>query len=140
MEPKPRANVLCRCRWAELREVKLDENIGRRGLEFLTSSGHDVKTARGQELGGAPDEELFKARAVEGRALVTLDRDFGQVLRFPPEKTAGVVILEVGPHATLRAILDRLRDLGMSSPVDLRKPPPRYLAPTLMPLAMSEWP
>ncbi|HEX9588014.1 MAG TPA: DUF5615 family PIN-like protein [Bradyrhizobium sp.] len=92
-------------------KFKLDENIGRRGLEFLTSSGHDVKTARGQELGGATDEELFKACAVEGRALVTLDRDFGQVLRFPPEKTAGVVILEVGPHATLRAILDRLRDL-----------------------------
>ena len=92
-------------------KFKLDENIGRRGLEFLTSSGHDVKTARRQELGGATDEELFKACAVEGRALVTLDRDFGQVLRFPPEKTAGVVILEVGPHATLRAILDRLRDL-----------------------------
>ena len=51
-------------------KFKLDENIGRRGLEFLTSSGHDVKTARGQELGGATDEELFKACAVEGRALV----------------------------------------------------------------------
>ncbi len=78
-------------------KLKLDENIGRRGLELLTASGHDVMTVRDQDLGGATDERLFEVCAGEGRALVTLDHDFGQVPRFPPEESAGVIILEVGP-------------------------------------------
>lgn len=53
---------------------------------------------------------LFEACASEGRTLVTLDRDFGQVTRFPSEKGAGIVVLEVGPRASLPAILARLRD------------------------------
>ncbi|TAN47153.1 MAG: hypothetical protein EPN26_14295 [Rhodospirillales bacterium] len=77
-------------------KIKLDENIGRRGLELLTRSGHDVMTVVDQKLGGAPDEKLFKVCADEGRVLVTLDHDFGQVLRFPPEKSAGMVVLEPG--------------------------------------------
>jgi predicted nuclease of predicted toxin-antitoxin system len=64
---------------------KLDENIGRRGLEFLRASGHDVMTVWDQDLQGVTDQRLFDVCAAEGRALITLDRDFGEVLRFPPE-------------------------------------------------------
>ena len=91
-------------------KFKLDENIGRRGLQLLRASGHDVMTVLDQALRGVSDEELFKICSAEGRALVTLDRDFGQVPRFPPERSAGIVILEVGPRTTLQGILDRLRD------------------------------
>lgn len=91
-------------------KLKLDENIGRRGLELLRSAGHDVMTVREQSLQGTKDEALFQICAAEGRALVTLDRDFGQVLRFPPEKSAGVVILDTGPRATPQGLLDRMHD------------------------------
>jgi predicted nuclease of predicted toxin-antitoxin system len=91
-------------------KFKLDENIGRRGLEFLRASGHDVMTVRDQGLGGARDDRLFAAYAKEGRTLVTLDHDFGQVPRFPPEQSAGLIILEVGRRATAQAILDRMKD------------------------------
>jgi hypothetical protein len=47
---------------------------------------------------------------VEERVLVTLDRDFGEVLRFPPDQGAGIVILDLGPRASPRRLLDRLRD------------------------------
>jgi hypothetical protein len=70
-----------------------------------------VATVLDQSLGGSTEEELFKTCAKEGRALVTLDRDFGQITRFPPHESAGLIILEVGPHATVRAMLDRIRDL-----------------------------
>jgi predicted nuclease of predicted toxin-antitoxin system len=75
-------------------KIKLDENIGRRGLEFLRAAGHDVMTVRDQDLGGAADEALFEACVSEGRTLVTLDHDFGQVTRFSPERSAGIVVLE----------------------------------------------
>ena len=91
-------------------KFKLDENIGRRGLELLRASGHDVMTVRDQNLNGVADEVLFGICAAEGRALITLDRDFGQVPRFPPEASAGIVILETGPRATLQELLGRIQD------------------------------
>jgi predicted nuclease of predicted toxin-antitoxin system len=91
-------------------KFKLDENIGRRGQELLKSSGHDVMTVWDQGLQGIADERLFEVCRAEARALVTPDRDFGQVMRFPPEMSAGIVILDVGPHVTLQGILDRLKD------------------------------
>jgi predicted nuclease of predicted toxin-antitoxin system len=91
-------------------KIKLDENIGRRGLELLRTSGHDVTTVWDQGLHGTSDQPLFEVCSAERRVLITLDRDFGHVLRFPPEKSAGIVILEVGARTTLGALLDRLHD------------------------------
>lgn len=91
-------------------KLKLDENIGRRGVELLEEAGHDVRTVLDQNLQGTRDETLFEVCAKEGRTLVTLDRDFGEILRFPPEATAGVIILDARPQATPSALLARLRD------------------------------
>jgi predicted nuclease of predicted toxin-antitoxin system len=54
-------------------KIKLDENIGRRGLELLTQARHDVMTVREQSLQGARDETLFTVRAREDR-ITTLAR------------------------------------------------------------------
>ena len=89
---------------------KLDENIGRRGLELLKACGHDVMTVSDQGLRGVTDEELFQICAAEGRVLIALDRDFGQVTRFPPDQSAGIVVLDFGRRATLQGIIGRLRD------------------------------
>lgn len=89
---------------------KLDENIGRRGVELLRSAGHDVLTVRDQGLQGADDEAVFKVCCAEGRALITLDHDFGQVMRFPPEVSRGLVILALPSRASLQALLGLLRD------------------------------
>jgi hypothetical protein len=93
-------------------KIKLDENIGRRGLELLQSAGHDVMTVREQNLQGASDDRLFQVCAEEQRVLITLDHDFGQVLRFKPSDGAGTVVLEPGPRATLQSLLGRLEDFA----------------------------
>jgi len=92
-------------------KFKLDENLSRRAADLIRGAGHDAVTVVGQGLRGAVDEVLFEVCRHEGRALVTLDRDFGQVLRYPPAASAGIVILEIGPRATHAALLDRVREL-----------------------------
>jgi predicted nuclease of predicted toxin-antitoxin system len=93
-------------------KLKLDENIGRRGFDIPTAAGHDVMTVRDQQLQGAKDEVLFAVCAGEARALVTLDHDFCQVLRFPPEKGAGTAVLKIGTRPTAQGLLDRVSALA----------------------------
>jgi hypothetical protein len=102
-------------------KLKVDENIGRSGIELLRKRGHDTMGVREQGLGGKPDGDVFEACVAEGRTLITLDRDFGQVPRFPPEGSAGIVVLDLGGPASLPGLQARLRDfltLAATRPVN----------------------
>jgi predicted nuclease of predicted toxin-antitoxin system len=92
-------------------KLKLDENLSQRAADLIRTAGHDAVTVASQGLRGVADETLFQVCKHEGRALVPLDRDFGQVLRYPPAMSAGIVVLEIGPRATHAALLDRVREL-----------------------------
>jgi predicted nuclease of predicted toxin-antitoxin system len=65
-------------------KFKLDENLSQSVAGLFRSAGYDTMTAREQGLQSAPDERVFDVAVREGPTLVTLDRDLGQVLRFPP--------------------------------------------------------
>lgn len=91
-------------------KLKLDENLGLRGKGLLVQAGHDVVTVHEQGLPGASDEALFSICAGERRALITLDRGFGHVLRFPPQQSAGIVVIQHSAPLSGAALLDRLQD------------------------------
>jgi len=74
-------------------KFKLDENFGTSTQEIFQKGDHDVQTVREEELLGAPDHEVFAAALGEDRILVSLDHDFGNVLTYRHEETAGVAII-----------------------------------------------
>jgi len=74
-------------------KFKLDENLGPSIQSLFCERGHDCVTTREEGLGGADDPELLQVAVNESRILVTNDHDFGNVLVYPPENTAGIAVL-----------------------------------------------
>lgn len=92
-------------------KIKLDENLGKRGLELLTRAGHDVATVRGQALTGWRDSELIGVCRDEGRALVTLDLGFANPLVFNPMKHSGIAVLRLPRTPTPTHLAHAIRTL-----------------------------
>ena len=97
----------------------LDENLSPAHSLYLRNKGYDAVAVVEVGLSGAPDEDVLHFAVAERRVLVTLDSDFANVIRFPPDATAGIVRLRVHPPAEqkIRACIDRA--LLLLSNVDL---------------------
>jgi predicted nuclease of predicted toxin-antitoxin system len=73
--------------------VKLNENLDVRLADLLMARGHQTATVVSQALTGRDDEVIYTVCRNEGCVLVTLDLDFANPFRFPPEGTEGIVVL-----------------------------------------------
>lgn len=80
--------------------LKLDENVDIRAATLLRVAGYDVATVPGQGLSSTPDVQLIDICRNEGRCLVTLDRGFGNRIRFPPSDYAGIVLIRLPSRPT----------------------------------------
>lgn len=83
---------------------KLDENFGTSIQKIFQEAGHDVQTVRDEKMEGCSDQTIYEACCSENRCLVTLDLDFANILRFPPEKTAGIVVIRAPKNSSLAAV------------------------------------
>lgn len=88
-------------------KFKLDENFGTRTQEIFRTKGHDVHTVFDEGLQGNSDQHLYNVCCAEQRCLVTLDLDFADVTRFPPNQAAGIVVIRVPRNPSL-PLLERL--------------------------------
>ena len=95
--------------------VKLDKNLGNRAVDLFRESKHDSATVSEQDLDGTSDYSLIEVCRTEGRVLFTLDLDFSNVLRFPPERYAGIVVLRVPHPIELETIRERVQVLLRAS-------------------------
>ena len=77
----------------------LDENLSPLHAAELRTQGHDAIAVLEADLSGATDERVMRFAVDNGRVLVTLDADFANVIRFPPEQTLGVIRLKLHPPA-----------------------------------------
>ena len=88
----------------------VDRCAGRRLAEWLRGQGHDVIESRA--LGPDPgDQALLERAATEGRILVTIDTDFGELVYVRDVPHAGLVRLPDMPAprriALMAEVLER---------------------------------
>lgn len=94
-------------------KFKLDENLSPSLSAVFVAAGHDAHSVVQQALGGQPDERVIEVCRREGRALITLDLDFSNIIAYPPAEFAGIAVLRLPDqaHATVESGIQRVLDL-----------------------------
>lgn len=90
-------------------KIKLDENFPRGAQEFLRNLGHDCHTVFDEGLAGGSDERLIEICSAELRLLFTLDLDFADIVTYPPDDYAGIVVFRLSRQDT-PFVLSRLTE------------------------------
>ncbi len=90
---------------------KLDENFGTRTQHIFNAPGYDVKTVWEEELQGCSDQKIYETCCSQTRCLVTLDLDFADTVRFPPEHAAGIAVIRVPKNPSLSLLEKLVRQL-----------------------------
>ena len=85
---------------------KIDENLPPDVADLRRQEGHDAFTVYEQGLRSHTDPQVLAACQTEGLALLSLDLDFSNILTFPPEQFAGLIVLRL--HRPGRAAVLRL--------------------------------
>lgn len=95
-------------------KFKLGENFGTRAQHLFRDAGHDVQTVRNEGFKGCSDYYLYELCCTEQRCLVTLDLDFSDITRFPPDKAGGIVVLRVPRNPSLPLLEQLIRQFLQS--------------------------
>ena len=72
---------------------KVDEDLPREVAHLLRAKGYECSTVLEQGLGGTKDPELWRIVQDHRQFLITADKGFGDVRRFPPGSHGGVLLL-----------------------------------------------
>lgn len=72
----------------------VDETMGRKVTQYLQSKGHDVVYV-GEEFAGEDDKFILAKAVQENRIVITLDKDFGDLVFFHSLPYKGVVLLRL---------------------------------------------
>jgi len=76
-------------------KFKIDENLPIEVVEILQQHGYDASHVIDENLQGCSDKKLISVCRSEQRVLVTLDKDFSNILKYPPEKCRGIIVLKL---------------------------------------------
>ncbi len=72
-----------------------DENLFEPIIDYLESMGHDVASIRDSGLSGISDDEVYKRACKDKQVIITMDKDFAKIFRFPPENCGGIVVVKI---------------------------------------------
>jgi predicted nuclease of predicted toxin-antitoxin system len=80
-------------------KLLLDENVDARLLPFLVSQSHDVKSVLRDYPSSLDDETILALAVREGRAVITGDKDFGDIIHRRGLSHSGVILLRLRARA-----------------------------------------
>lgn len=75
----------------------IDENIFPLITSYIRKFGHDVKTAQESGLIKSPDDKIVDLAIKEKRTIITFDKHFGDILRYPPQNLFGIILIRIHP-------------------------------------------
>jgi len=76
-----------------------NENLYEPVIGYLREIGNDVLCIREAGLSGISDDEVYQIACKEKRIIITMDKDFTRMLRFPPEKCGGIIVVKIYKRA-----------------------------------------
>jgi len=76
-------------------KFKLDENLPVDAVKIFQEAGYNAVSILDQSLQGCSDKTLISVCKNENRILVTLDIDFANLLTYPPQEYAGIIMLRL---------------------------------------------
>jgi len=72
-----------------------DENVARLVIRHLRDIGHDVVSIVEVGLAGTDDDDIIAMGLRERSIIITHDKDFGHVLRYPLKEHSGVILVRL---------------------------------------------
>lgn len=90
----------------------LDENISQSVSRGLNDSGFSATSVFDEGLGSVPDEEIIAFARRKRLTIITHDKDFGNLIRFPRERHYGVIMLRFRDQKPQNVLLHLLRFLA----------------------------
>lgn len=96
---------------------KLDENADPRWREPLEREGHRVSTTAEEGLNGSADEVVAQICQDLDLCLISVDMGFAQILSYPPERYAGLIVLR-HPRPTLKGMQDLVRQIASAVKIE----------------------
>jgi predicted nuclease of predicted toxin-antitoxin system len=87
----------------------VDVGVSKEVEEYLLEQGYDTKTVRAIDT-RMSDQEIIRLAASEGRMVITMDKDFGELVYHSAMKHCGVLLLRL-EDATGLVKLEVVRDI-----------------------------
>ena len=98
--------------------IKVDEDLPLLAADMLRARGYEASTVREQSLGGTKDPVLWQTVQQHGQFLVTADKGFGDLRKYPPGSHGGVLVLRPADDG-IQPLLDLMSQV-LSTVPDLR--------------------
>lgn len=76
-------------------KIFANENLFEPIIDYLRSLGNDMLSIRDCGLSGISDDEVYEMACKENRIIITMDKDFTRIFRFPPQRCGGIVVAKI---------------------------------------------